>query len=46
LSIQASAGSTSNSATTASFHILSNSSFINYAIIWRYIVWATDSVVK
>jgi hypothetical protein len=32
--------------TTASFHILYNSSFINHPVVRRYIVWATASVVK
>jgi hypothetical protein len=33
-------------ATAASFHILSNSLFIDYRIIRRCTVWAIDSVVK
>jgi hypothetical protein len=37
---------TLNKATTASFRILSNSLLINQPIIRRYIVWATDSIVK
>jgi hypothetical protein len=31
---------------TASFHILSNSLFINNILIWHYIVWATKCVIK
>jgi hypothetical protein len=32
---------------TASFHMLSSSLlFINHPIIWRWIVWVTDNVVK
>jgi hypothetical protein len=33
-------------ATTASFHTLSNSLSPTYSLIWRYIVYVTDRVVK
>jgi hypothetical protein len=32
-------------AMTTSFHILPNS-FISLSIIWHYIIWATDSIIK
>jgi hypothetical protein len=38
--------STLNLVTASSFHILSNLLVINYSVIRRYIVWATESVVK
>jgi hypothetical protein len=39
-------GSTMKYATTTSFHIISNSSFINHQTIRRYKFWAIESVVK
>jgi hypothetical protein len=36
----------STQATTASFHILSSSLFLNHHTIWRYIIWDTNSDVK
>jgi hypothetical protein len=38
--------STLNQTTTASFRIISNLLFINHPLFRRYIVWATDSVLK